>query len=153
MHWSIWMAVGIGLLCIEAMVVDTAFYLAFLGAAAVLVGLAGLVGPELPLAGEVALYALVALASMALFRKKLYERVAGRRDRYKNATESALVMIDEPLATGGETRVSLHGSQWTAKNQGRALEAGERARVVRIEGADLIVEAEPKSETTSTNVK
>ena len=63
MMWWGWMVLGALLLGVELFAVDAQFYLVFLGVSAALVGLAALMGIELPEWGQWALFATLALIS------------------------------------------------------------------------------------------
>ena len=54
MAWWSWCIFGMVLLGVELLAVDAQFYLVFAGLAAIVVGLLGLVGLELPVVGAVA---------------------------------------------------------------------------------------------------
>lgn len=141
MPWWIWLIGGLALMGVELTAVDAAFYLMFLGAAAVLVGLLELSGIGLPAWGQWLVYAVLAVASLVLFRKRLYDRLRGHAPGYQSVAGGSLVDVAEDLAVGAETRVRYRGTQWTARNLGPgALPAGAKARVVRAEGAILEIE-------------
>ena len=142
MVWWLWLIVGGVLAAVELLGADTAFYLIFLGAAAILVGFVELGGAELPVWGQWLLFAVSAVASMVLFRKKLYQRLRGNLPGFDNVTVGAVVDVSEDVLSGGRTRVGLRGSQWTATNVGAAsIVAGAQARVVETRGTHLEIEA------------
>ena len=141
MPWWIWLIGGLALMGVELTAVDAAFYLMFLGAAAVLVGLLELSGVGLPAWGQWLVYVVLAITSLVLFRKRLYGRLRGHAPGYQSVAGGGLVDVVEDLAVGAETRVHYRGTQWTARNLGPgALAAGARARVVRAEGTVLEIE-------------
>ena len=141
MPWWIWLIGGLVLMGVEMTAVDAAFYLMFLGAAAVLVGLVELGGLGLPLWGQWLAYAVLAVTSLVLFRKRLYNGLRGRVPGYQNVAAGGLVDVAEDLAAGGETRVRYRGTKWQARNLGPgAIAAGATARVVRAEGTVLEIE-------------
>jgi len=76
MSWWGWMIVGIVLVGAELMT-DAAFYLVFAGAAAILVGLLVVAGLGLPVWAQWVAFSVLAIASMVLFRRKLYDRLRG----------------------------------------------------------------------------
>ena len=126
---------------VELAVVDAAFYLIFVGAAAVCVGIIGLAGFALPESGQLLVFAVLAVASMVLFRGKLYDRIRGGLPGFEYTVEDRVVSVEEELPRGGRTRVSLQGSQWPAVNVGRgAIPAGGQARIVRRDGMNLSIE-------------
>ena len=136
------MVAGLALMGVELMAVDAAFYLMFLGAAAVLVGFIELGGADLPAWGQWLAYAVLAVASLVLFRQRLYDRLCGNKQGYDNASVGALVLVDNELAVGGEARVRHRGTEWTARNAGScAIAAGASARVMQMDGSVLEIEA------------
>ena len=144
--WWAWLVVGGVLLALELTFIDAAFYLAFLGAAAVLVGIIEVGGAELPLWGQWLLYAVLAVVTMVLFRKRLYDKMRGELPGYDATPVGAEVTVKEAVPAGGQTRVRLRGSQWTATNAGAAIDAGARVRVVEVSGTELIIDAARGSE-------
>ena len=141
MPWWGWVSVGILLMGVELAVVDAAFYLVFVGAAAVCVGIIGLAGFALPESGQLLAFAVLAVASMVLFRRKLYDKIRGGLPGFEYTVEDRVVSVEEELPRGGQTRVSLQGSQWPAVNVGPgAIPAGGQARIVRRDGMNLSIE-------------
>ena len=144
MPWWIWLIGGLALMGVELTAVDAAFFLMFLGASAVLVGLLELGGAGLPAWGQWLVYAVLSVTSLVLFRKRLYSRLRGHLPGYQSVAAGGLVDVAEDLAVGAETRVRYRGTQWAARNLGPgALAAGARARVVRADGAVLEIEGLP----------
>lgn len=138
MPWWAWLIAGIVLMVVELAAVDAAFYLVFLGAAAVLVGIAVLGDPTLPIWTQWVLYGVLAVASMLFFRRKLYERLRGGVRGFDNSTVGEIVELAEDVPAGGTTRIDMRGSQWTATNVGTTpMGAGARARIVSVSGASV----------------
>ena len=136
MPWWGWIVVGVVLLVGE-MVADAQFYLIFLGAAAVLVGLLGFAGlsrrhrhavGDLRRARRWCCWSPSASACTgrcAAPRRAGHETIVG---------EIAIVQL-ESIAPGVLGRVELRGTNWTGRNVGgEALGAGQRAQVVSLEG-------------------
>ena len=147
MPWWAWLVVGLVLMVLELAAVDAAFYLVFLGAAAVLVGVAESAGAGLPLWGQWLMYGVLAVASMVLFRRKLYERMRGG-EGFDNSTVGEVVEVAEDVPAGGRTRVAMRGSRWTATNVGTtALQAGDQARVVSVSGASVDIASPEETKT------
>ena len=139
MPWWAWLIAGILLIGLELTVADLAFYLVFIGAAAVVVGVLEAGGAGLPAAGQWLLFAVLAFASMLLFREKLYKRLR-TVPGFDNAAAgpAGTVAVGEDVPPGASTRVSLRGTEWDARNVGATpIEAGEQAQVVKTEGAVL----------------
>ena len=142
MNWWGWLIIGFLLMGAEMAAVDAAFYLIFVGAAAICLGILGLAGVTLPIWGQWVLFSVLAVGSMVLFRQKLYDRLrGGAAVGFDGSAAGATVAVQEIVPTGGRTRVRLRGSQWTAVNVGPApIAAGADARVVDSDGVELKIE-------------
>ena len=152
MPWWAWIVAGVALMALELAAVDAAFYIVFLGAAAIVVGVAESAGAGLPLWGQWMLYAVLAVAFMVLFRRKLYERVHGNVRGFDNSTVGEIVEVTEDVPPGGRTRVALRGSRWRANNVGTVpIGAGGQARVVAVSGATVDIESLSSKTDTGDN--
>ena len=141
MPWWGWVSIGIILMGVELTAVDAAFYLIFVGAAAVCVGIVGLAGVDLPVWGQLLGFAILAVMSMVMFRGRLYDRIRGGLPGYEYQVAGRIVSVGEEVPLGGQTRVELQGTQWTAVNVGPApIAAGDRARVVGRDSLNLSIE-------------
>ena len=138
---------------LELAAIDAAFYLVFLGAAAVLVGIAVLGDPTLPVWVQWLLYGVLAVASMVFFRRKLYDRARGGAQGFDNSTVGEVVEVAEDVPAGGRTRVAMRGSEWTATNVGTAaIDAGTQARIVGLSGAAVNIVAMSADPTPASDV-
>lgn len=154
MTWWAWLIAGLVLMGIEMFAVDAAFYLIFIGFAAVCMGLLGLVGITLPVWGQWLAFAVLALAFMVFFRQKLYIKLRGGLPGFDATSTGKLVTVPVDLPVGGETRVKMRGTQWTAVNVGEAtILEGASARVVSSDGLTLNVQTSepPPSPKTTEN--
>lgn len=143
MTWWSWMVLGAVLLGAELFAIDAQFYLVFLGLSAALVGLASLVGIALPEWAQWAAFASLSLISFFTFRKSLYAKIRGGAVGFRESISGDSVRVENDLPAGSESRVEYRGSKWTVRNVGgSAIPAGSRARVVRVDGLTLHVEAE-----------
>ena len=153
MPWWAWLIAGIVLMVLELSAIDAAFYLVFLGAAAVLVGVAVLGDPTLPVWVQWLLYGVLAVASMVFFRRKLYDRLRGGAQGFDNSTVGEVVEVGEDVPAGGRTRVAMRGSEWTANNVGTvAIDAGTQARIVGLSGAAVNIVAMSADPTPASDV-
>ena len=149
MPWWGWLIIGFGLMAAELLGIEAAYYLIFVGVAAILTGLAGLAGLELPIWGQWLLFSALAVASMVLFRRKLYDRFRGGLPAFGNSLIGAVVSPGEDVPPGGRCRVRLRGSTWSAENIGATpIESGQQARVVATDGTLLKVEAVSSTQDT-----
>lgn len=141
MPWWGWIVVGAVLLAAELFVIPTDFFLVFLGAAALAVGLVGLVGVELPVWGQWATFAVSAVVSLVFFRGWLRSRFP-KVTRADDTLVGEVAVAREALAPGATGRIELRGATWSCRNAGDALAPGDRARVERVEGLTLHVRRE-----------
>jgi membrane protein implicated in regulation of membrane protease activity len=140
MAWWGWGILGMVLLGAELLAVDAQFYLVFAGLAAVLVGLFGLVGLELPIAGQWLLFAAIAVASMFTLRRPIYQKLMNRPFGNVSTDVDQRIVLAQELAPGKSCRVEYRGSGWTALNIGdEAIPPGGAARIDSIEGVTLRV--------------
>jgi hypothetical protein len=141
MPWWGWVVVGAVLLGSE-LFVTADFYLVFLGIAALAVGLAALAGwPEVAWQ-QWALFALLAGGALALFRGRIYRRIAPGA-RVGELVVGEIAVVGERIEPGGVGRAELRGTTWTARNTSAApLEPGSRARVEHVDGLVLCLRAE-----------
>lgn len=143
MTWWSWMVLGAVLLGAELFAIDAQFYLVFLGLSAALVGLAGLFGIAMPEWAQWMAFAVLSLISFFTFRKSLYEKIHGGAAGFKATLSGHTVNIPSDLAPGADARIEFRGSKWTARNVGGdTISGGSRAKVVRVDGLTLHVEAE-----------
>jgi inner membrane protein len=142
MAWWGWGILGVALLGIELLAVDAQFYLVFAGLAAILVGLLGLVGLELPVAGQWLLFAVLAVAAMFTLRRPIYMRLMNRPFANVSTDLDQRVVLTQDLAPGKSCRIEYRGSGWTALNIGdQAIPSGGSARIDSIDGVTLRVRA------------
>lgn len=143
MVWWQWMVIGSVLLAAEMFAIDAQFYLVFIGVSAVLVGLAGLFGIELVLWAQWAVFGVLSLISMFTFRRRLYEKIRGNVEGFRDSLAGESIRVDSDLAAGTETRLDYRGTKWTARNSGSAtITGGSRAKVVKVDGLTLYIESE-----------
>ena len=117
MVWWAWVLVGF-LLLLGELLTPGGFFILFFGVGALVVGALGALGIELSPAVQWLLFTAVSIAALALFRRPLLARL-------------------------GPGKVELRGTPWRARNVStRALVAGERCRVLRVDG--LTVELTPE---------
>jgi membrane protein implicated in regulation of membrane protease activity len=142
MTWWGWCILGTVLLGIELLAVDAQFYLVFAGLAAVLVGLAGLVGIDLPSWAQWLSFAALAIASMFTLRRPIYAKLMNKPFGNVSTDIDQRIVVTEELAPGKTCRIQYRGSGWTALNVGdRAIPSGGAARIDSIEGLTLRVRA------------
>jgi membrane protein implicated in regulation of membrane protease activity len=142
MEWWGWCILGVALLGVELLAVDAQFYLVFAGLAAVVVGLLGLVGLELPVAGQWLLFAMLAVAAMFTLRRQIYAKLMNKPFANVSTDVDQRVVLTQELAPGKTCRIEYRGSGWTALNIGdQAIPPGGAARIDSIDGVTLRVRA------------
>lgn len=135
MPWWGWLVIGVVLMGAELTAVDAAFYLVFIGLAAVVLGLLELGGVEMTVAIQWLTFAGLALTLMVLFRRRLYEKLRGRTQPLTDPMIDRWVKVSDDVPPGQSTRIDLQGTQWTAYNAGTdVIPAQSTARVVSTEG-------------------
>jgi len=143
MTWWGWMILGAVLLGAELMAIDAQFYMVFLGISAALVGLAGMLGIAMPEWVQWTAFGTLSLVSFFTFRKTLYEKIRGGAKGFRASIAGDSVDIENDLSAGSETRTEFRGTDWTVRNTGSTdISAGSRAKVVKVDGVTLHVEAE-----------
>jgi membrane protein implicated in regulation of membrane protease activity len=140
MDWWAWILVGAVLLGSELAFVDAQFYLVFVGAAALVVGLAQAAGLGAPVWLQWLIFALLAAVSMLTFRRRIYERMRRTLPALKAGPAGEIVTLPQALSPGETCRLEFRGSSWSAVNGGKSpIAAGAQARIERVEGLTLVV--------------
>jgi hypothetical protein len=143
MTWWAWLLTGILLLGGE-MLTPGGFYLMFFGLAAVAVGLIALAGAALPSWAEWLLFTVLSIAATLLFRRPLLRKIEATTPNVK--VDDLVGETAQPVAAipaGAVGRAELRGTVWTARNAGtRDVNAGERCRVIGVEGLLLLIRSE-----------
>ena len=148
MAWWAWIIAGLVLMGVEMLAVDAAFYLIFIGVAALLLGIAGLAGLALPIWAQWVAFAVLAFVLMVLFREKLYMKLRGGALGFRDPAVGKLVTVEKEVPPGAETRVKMRGSRWTAVNIGdQAIAKGSQARITEVDGLNLMITG-AQTETT-----
>lgn len=140
MTWWGWCIIGTLLLAAELFAVDAQFYLIFVGAGALVVGLLGMIGVDLPGWAQWMTFAVLSIAAMLTFRRQLYQKLRKRAIGVVDTDVDHRVTIPQDLAPGKSLRVEYRGTGWTALNVGdRSIPAGEEVRIEGVEGLTLRV--------------
>jgi membrane protein implicated in regulation of membrane protease activity len=142
MIWWGWVAAGAILLGAELAFVNTQFYFVFIGGAAIITGGVAALVPGFEGWMQWALFALLMIVSMVVFRRRLHDLVKGHPSAAVDAGPVAggVVTLPVALAPGQACQAEHGGSFWTIRNDGPvALEAGAKARIDCIEGLTLVV--------------
>jgi hypothetical protein len=135
-----WWVLAAALLVLE--LTSPVFFFLWLAFAAAAVGFLLLVFPGLPATTQLALFAALSLVAVLAWRRYRTAHPAQSGPPTAGAPGSPcvgrLLTLDQPIVAGaGEFRVD--GS--TLRLRGPDLPAGARVRVIRVDGATLVVEA------------
>jgi membrane protein implicated in regulation of membrane protease activity len=140
MPWWGWLIVGLLLLGSELLIVDAAFYLVFVGAAAVLTGLLVMAGLATEYWVQWLLFAIFAIATMIVFRRRFYEKLRGGGAEYQDGMAGEIIQLEEPLDPGASCRLSYRGTPWTVINRGSVqIAAGLDVKIEKTDGLSIIV--------------
>ena len=145
MPWWGWIVLGAVLLASE-MLVTAEFYLVLLGVAALTMGILGLAGFEGPVWSQWVQFGALSVFFLVAFRRRVWGRLMARQEKPEEHLIDEVVVTEDLIPPGGLGRAQLRGSSWTVRNNGETpLDAGERARVTRVEGLVLHVESESRA--------
>ncbi len=140
MSWWGWTIAGAILLGAELIFVNAQFYLVFIGSAAIVVGIATALAPELLAWGQWALFAVLAIVSMLTFRSRVYRRLHLQSPPVRTGPVGGLITLQVSLAPGESCQAEHGGTFWTVLNDsGSPLPSGSRARIASVNGLTLLV--------------
>ena len=142
MAWWAWLLLFAG-----ELLTPGGFWLIFFGVASLAMGVLGVAGVTLPAWAQWLLFTMLSVTSTLLFRKPLLARVqrstAGSRP---DELVGEIASPAAPIAPGAVGKAELRGTTWSARNgANRELAAGERCRVVRVDGLQILLEPEGAS--------
>jgi len=138
------MIFGTFLLGSELLVVDAAFYLVFVGIAAIVTGLVGLAGLTLEPWAQWLLFAALSIATMVFFRGRVYQKFRGVAVDYDPSIVGEVLRLEEPLLPGDSCRQTYRGTTWTVVNRGsERIDKGVEVKVERVDGLTLILNSAP----------
>jgi membrane protein implicated in regulation of membrane protease activity len=131
------------LLGAEVTFIDAQFYLVFVGGSALVVGFLELVGLVPDDWMQWAVFGLLAVLSVVIFRRRIYGLLRRNLPEMKQGPVGETVVLPAQLQPGESCRVEHCGSSWNATNGGHSLIlAGQRARIDRVDGLTLILHGE-----------
>ena len=145
MPWWGWIIIGVLLLGSELLLIDAAFYLVFIGLAAIITGLAELLGADLESWVQWILFAGLSLTTMILFRAQLYKKLrGGNAPGYETGPVGETIRLEQSLSPGDSCRMSYRGTSWTVFNDSKAaIDRGENVRIHSVDSLTLKVEKIP----------
>ncbi len=140
MPWWGWIIFGLLLLGSELIVVDAAFYLVFIGIAAVMTGLVVSAGLMLEPWVQLLLFAVLSISTMVLFRKRLYQKLRGGTANYDSGPVGESLRLEETLKPGDSCRMTHRGTTWMVLNRSsEVIEKGKDVKIDSIDGLTLII--------------
>src|SRR5271170_1510079 len=107
MQWWAWIAVGAILLGSELAFVDAQFYLVFVGASALVVGLLQITGLNQAVWLQWLIFAVLAATSMLTFRRRIYERMRRGLPAVKGGPAGETVTLPQALTPGESCRLEF----------------------------------------------
>lgn len=143
MSWWAWIIAGAILFGAEMGYVNAQFYLVFIGSAAIVVGLVTAITPGLQVWAQWATFAVLAIASMVTFRRRIYRRLRGHLPTVRSGPAGDLITLQTNLAPGETCQTEHGGTFWTVQNDSDvSLPSGSRVRVASVHGLTLLVRPE-----------
>lgn len=140
MQWWAWIAVGAVLLGAELAFIDAQFYLVFVGGSALIVGAMDSLGLLPDDWMQWVVFALLAVSSVVIFRRRIYDRMRRKLPEMKQAPVGGTLVLPASLQPGESCRLEYGGSSWNATNGGASLiMAGQKARIDRVNGLTLVI--------------
>jgi len=123
----------------ELALIDAQFYLVFVGSAAIIVGLVA-AALAVPQWAQWALFAMLAIGSMVLFRDRIYRKLRGHAPEVHTGPGGGELTLPASLAPGESCQTEHAGSFWTVQNASEVpLPSGARVRIARVKGLTLLV--------------
>ena len=154
MFWWHWSILGLSLVGIEILTLGGLgnFYFLFFGVAALMVSALTWIG--LIEADWVQWFFFVVFGIISLFalKKPLQGSgfLSGKNGIPVDSMVGELATVLENLEGQRIGKVELHGSSWTARNAGTStIEKGSQAKVIRVEGLTLWIQADPITQEES----
>ena len=125
----VWTVIGLALLSLELGLIDTGFYLVFLGASAVVVGLSVMfVGPA-SVSLQWLLYGAISVVSLLGFRRKVYASIRSRTaPDLPEGTTGEWALANERIEPGAVGRVELRAAPGRRATSDRARSSEACAR-------------------------
>ena len=138
--WWHWLVLGL-LLVVAELATPGGFYIIFFGIGAVIVGVLAGAGLSGPLWVQVALFPIISIVFLALFRTRLLRLTQVDPQAPPIDTLVGEVgTVAETLMPGTIGKVELRGASWSARNASEStLAAGARCQVLRVDGLTLYI--------------
>jgi len=140
MAWWIWVVIGFVLLCVEF--TATTLHVGLFAIGAFVVGLALALGLDIPLWGQILIFALATVFAFFFLRPAIMRRLKLDEKKVVDTMVGEQAIPLEDIAVGGNGRAEMRGTTWSARNIGEtALVRGQRCVVAAVEGLVIHVRA------------
>lgn len=138
-----WMALGVVLAAIE-LATPGGFYVIFFAVAAIVVGTLNLLGIVQDPVVMWILFSVLAIVALGVFRDPLLKRLRkGERPDTVDSLAGETAIASTSMDPGQYGKAELRGSIWKARNVDlQPVTAGQRCRVVAVEGLSLDIRSE-----------
>ena len=140
--WIMWIAVGVMLIIGEIFTVS--FYLSLIGVSCLIAGLFAFFMP-LTLAFIPVIVFLISVILMVVFLRPLCLKMLYNRNAPKSGIDSMIgriVTAESEISTETNGTVKIYSDLWQARTEdGSVIKAGSKAKIVKIDGNTLVVEA------------
>ena len=139
--WWHWIVFGL-ILAVGEIATPGGFFLLFFGSAAIIVGLLQAAGLATLLGIQLALFSILSIGSLLLFRGRLQQRLneGPRLQPSVDQLVGEVGTVSADMLPGAIGRVEVRGAQWSGRNvSGSVLTGGTRCRVLAVDGLMLDV--------------
>jgi inner membrane protein len=143
MTWWIWAVLGIFLLGVE-LLSPGGFFVFFFGVGALVVGLAAAIYPPLSQNMQLALFPLVSVVLLIIFRSHMQELFHNKPNQADVDTlQGSVCVATDEIAPNNFGKVETRGTVWSARNIGAlSVGKGERCIIQKVEGLLLQITRE-----------
>lgn len=133
-----WLILGLVLLAFEIM--TGTFVLLFFSVAAFIVGILAWLTVVESNVVQMVMFGALGGGGLLIFKDKVRQALQkSGHEKYK-IDAGEVITLDTGIPTDGQAEVNYQGTKWTAINEaGRPLNAGEKVKIVRIDGVKLVV--------------
>ena len=140
--WIMWIAVGVMLIIGEIFTVS--FYLCLIGVSCLIAGFFAFFMP-LTLAFIPVIIFLISVILLVVFLRPLCLKMLYNRNAPKSGIDSMIgriVTAESEISLETNGTVKIYSDLWQARTEdGSVIKAGEKAKIIKIDGNTLVVEA------------
>ncbi len=140
--WIMWIAVGVMLIIGEIFTVS--FYLCLIGVSCLIAGFFAFFMP-LTLAFIPVIIFLISVILLVVFLRPLCLKMLYNRNAPKSGIDSMIgkiVTVESEISSETNGTVKIYSDLWQARTEdGSVIKAGEKAKIIKIDGNTLVVEA------------